>query len=218
VLKELAARNITHESDRLPALSGLAKFFQSHNAGKHLAGFWKEDILRSLLWSRAGQVVLKRLEDPRAPTWSPFSLVVIEKESIVYSVSDIPIKLLAGDVRRDARLVNVETVAYGNDTTSHVKMCALTLVGCTVPVGHIGSYWNSPYPVFDEEYNFGDEKEDWIYFLVSNYSGSAALVLRPSKKFDRCYERLGVVVRLSDSHSGYFSGWKKAMEVTITIV
>lgn len=174
VLNEFTARNITHESDRLPALSGLAKFFQSHKAGEYLAGFWKEDILLSLLWSRAYHVVFKRLEDLRAPTWSPISLVATEKKSIVDLVHDIPIYLLtkAGDIV--ARLVDVETVPYGEDPTGHVKMCALTLAGRMVPVGHLDSYFSTPDLDFDEEYEWGDEKGDWIFSSMRTYSNDQA--------------------------------------------
>ena len=43
-------RNITYESDRLPAISGLARYMQSTGAGEYLAGMWKEDFWESLLW------------------------------------------------------------------------------------------------------------------------------------------------------------------------
>jgi hypothetical protein len=43
-------RTITYESDRLPAISGLARYMQSTGAGEYLAGIWKEDLWESLLW------------------------------------------------------------------------------------------------------------------------------------------------------------------------
>jgi hypothetical protein len=221
ILKEFTARNITHESDPLPALSGLAKFFQSYKTGEYLAGFWKEDILRSLLWSRAYHVIFKRSEGQRAPTWSPFSLVAVEKKPIINLVHDIPINLLTGSGDIVARLVDVETVLFGTDPTGHVKKCALTLAGRMGPVGHLDSYSSTPHPIFDEEYKWGDEKDDWTFFIMraySNGSGSEALVLRPSKKFGGCYERLGVVVSQSDSYHGAFPIWEKAVESTITLL
>ncbi|CAG9987368.1 unnamed protein product [Clonostachys byssicola] len=60
--------NLTLESDRLPALSGIAARQHAITGDQYLAGFWKKDILRLLTW-----ICISRLaERPswRAPTWS----------------------------------------------------------------------------------------------------------------------------------------------------
>jgi hypothetical protein len=44
--------NLTYTSDTLPALAGLARKFQKELNDEYLAGLWRTDILRGLLWLR----------------------------------------------------------------------------------------------------------------------------------------------------------------------
>jgi hypothetical protein len=79
LLSTYSERAITRETDRLPALSGLAKLYMARlyksadHTGRYLAGFWKEDLLQSSLW-RIQPGHYRRASQYRAPTWSPFSL------------------------------------------------------------------------------------------------------------------------------------------------
>lgn len=74
-------RHITYESDRLPAISGMAKYMQSKGAGAYLAGMWKDDLWESLLWlpkpvwrdvvnDNLTSTYRKRSFPYSAPTWS----------------------------------------------------------------------------------------------------------------------------------------------------
>jgi hypothetical protein len=45
-------RALTKEDDRLPALGGIAVRFQKVTKSDYLAGLWKDDIIRGLLWCR----------------------------------------------------------------------------------------------------------------------------------------------------------------------
>ena len=78
-------RQITYESDRLPAISGMAHHMQSKGAGEYLAGMWKDDIWEGLLWlprpvwpqitnDNLTSTYRKRTSTYQAPTWSWFSL------------------------------------------------------------------------------------------------------------------------------------------------
>jgi hypothetical protein len=78
VVKDQSPRRFTYESDRLPALSGVVQVFSGIVRDKYLAGLWKEDLYRGLLWH--GQAVrdslLERMDALRAsagsaaPSWS----------------------------------------------------------------------------------------------------------------------------------------------------
>lgn len=46
--------DLTVATDRLPAISGLAKRFQSVLQDEYVAGLWKHDLLSGLLWCRSG--------------------------------------------------------------------------------------------------------------------------------------------------------------------
>ena len=64
---------LTNESDRLPALSGLAKRFSDVFHGSYLGGLWETDLPQALLWqacpSLYGRVSRVALQN-RIPTWS----------------------------------------------------------------------------------------------------------------------------------------------------
>jgi hypothetical protein len=68
-----AARQLSYESDRLPALSGVAKLVYDATGGKYLAGLWKEDLYHGLLWygqKTVRQSLAERLDALRASTGS----------------------------------------------------------------------------------------------------------------------------------------------------
>ncbi|KXJ95829.1 heterokaryon incompatibility protein-domain-containing protein [Microdochium bolleyi] len=97
LLEEYTTRNLTVESDKLPALAGAAALFQRPHKpstpATYLAGLWKEDLARGLLWGASYEHVPgrpvwgyqssdkcqalalpKRQGDDRAPSWSWASL------------------------------------------------------------------------------------------------------------------------------------------------
>jgi hypothetical protein len=62
--------NLTYGSDKLPAISALAKNMQDTTSweGEYLAGLWKNQLIDQLLWST--QYGARRSKDYRAPSWS----------------------------------------------------------------------------------------------------------------------------------------------------
>ena len=62
--------NLTRESDKLPAIAGLASRAANHLSKTYIAGLWKEDLPYCLLWyvSR-GHLVSARLQE-YVPSWS----------------------------------------------------------------------------------------------------------------------------------------------------
>ena len=74
IITDYTARYLTHENDKLPALSGIAKKIQSHSSDQYLSGLWKNDILQQLCW-KISTIILKPIDfqkpkDYRAPSWS----------------------------------------------------------------------------------------------------------------------------------------------------
>lgn len=74
IVEEFSIRRLTYDTDRLPAMSGLAKRFSRGplGLGSYLAGLWTEELALSLIWRPATSK-----EDGRpagtpyiAPTWS----------------------------------------------------------------------------------------------------------------------------------------------------
>ncbi|KAF2248862.1 HET-domain-containing protein [Trematosphaeria pertusa] len=50
VVTEYSRRDLTYQSDKLPALSGIAKAFQKNTGYTYLAGLWKEDLIAGIAW------------------------------------------------------------------------------------------------------------------------------------------------------------------------
>ena len=80
-VENYSARDLTSPSDRFPALSGLAKAFAGKTHDTYLAGIWRGDFHRGLLWHRsymgsapARTLKWSRPSEYRAPSWSWASL------------------------------------------------------------------------------------------------------------------------------------------------
>ncbi|KAH6703309.1 heterokaryon incompatibility protein-domain-containing protein [Leptodontidium sp. MPI-SDFR-AT-0119] len=77
IVRRYSSRNLTKESDKLPALSGLAHEYCARWGDEYLAGLWRKDLCRDLLWRRNERYALpepRRPEEYRAPSWSWASL------------------------------------------------------------------------------------------------------------------------------------------------
>jgi hypothetical protein len=55
--------NITKATDRLPALSGLARYLEQFQPGQYIAGLWEKDIAVQLAWMRR----YEKVRDPDPP-------------------------------------------------------------------------------------------------------------------------------------------------------
>ena len=78
IVQEYTSRDLTVDTDVLPALSGLAAAFQVLLADQYCAGLWKNDMIRSLIWGRgkprqslpSGLNQQAEPADSRIPSWS----------------------------------------------------------------------------------------------------------------------------------------------------
>jgi hypothetical protein len=79
IVEDYCLLDLTRESDRLPALSGLASRFKEHlpRNDRYLAGLWESDLGRDLLWESGGAGQTNgpnRERSSQAPSWSWASL------------------------------------------------------------------------------------------------------------------------------------------------
>lgn len=71
IVKNYARRVLTYSSDRLAALSGIAKVLHSRYQCNYLAGLWETDLVDGLCWSVLPQdETAERLQEYIAPSWS----------------------------------------------------------------------------------------------------------------------------------------------------
>jgi len=70
-IENYSRRDLTYESDKLPAISGYAQAVQEVIRGTYWVGIWKEDLLVGLLWSASSTRNRLRKPSPRGcPSWS----------------------------------------------------------------------------------------------------------------------------------------------------
>ena len=77
LVAKYSSRALTYSSDKLPALAGLASRVARSSSCTYLAGHWKEDLARTLLWTAGSMPLIgggRRHADYHAPSWSWASL------------------------------------------------------------------------------------------------------------------------------------------------
>jgi hypothetical protein len=70
ILENYTSRKMTNSSDAFPALAGLASEFNLHLHDEYVAGLWKTDLHRGLLWRIVEPETCKGATPYRAPSWS----------------------------------------------------------------------------------------------------------------------------------------------------
>jgi hypothetical protein len=82
VVEHFSSLRLTYESDRLPALLGVATVYQNRLKCNYLAGIWEVDLARGLLWdikryqTMQHQKCTRVLHQAAPPTWSWASLAL----------------------------------------------------------------------------------------------------------------------------------------------
>ncbi|KAH7085965.1 heterokaryon incompatibility protein-domain-containing protein [Paraphoma chrysanthemicola] len=76
IVDAYSRRNLSHLSDKLPAISGLARIIHDQKKAEYLAGFWREDLPFALLWfaDSMSDTTTQPATQWRAPSWSWASL------------------------------------------------------------------------------------------------------------------------------------------------
>ncbi|KAL5421399.1 hypothetical protein PMIN04_005637 [Paraphaeosphaeria minitans] len=77
IVRDYSARSLTYSTDRLPALSGVAREFSAmYEKSRYLLGQWSDDLHLGLLWSqtRPFPPSANTLAWPQVPSWSWASL------------------------------------------------------------------------------------------------------------------------------------------------
>lgn len=81
-----SSRAVTVESDKLIALSALAKKYQSILKDAYVAGLWRKDLIVGLIWGVNGERGMTRPESYCAPSWSWASI----KQGVFFPYSAPP--------------------------------------------------------------------------------------------------------------------------------
>ncbi|KAG7076122.1 HET-domain-containing protein [Colletotrichum scovillei] len=119
---EYTRRKLTVSDDKFSALSGLARTFSSALGDEYVAGLWKDDLVRGMLWNTVMQP--SKPKAWRAPSWS-------------WASSDAEI---AWDLRFSLPLIqkcsieNIHIEAAGSDPFGRLESAWIELRAVCVPV------------------------------------------------------------------------------------
>jgi hypothetical protein len=116
IVKEYSQRRLTFERDVLPAISGIAMQIQTKTNDTYLAGLWKTDLRRGLMWSTWPQRPASPCKAFRAPTWSWASI----KNSVTFA-GDEYVPLI--------RVINAECTLAGANPCGQVSDGLIVLYG-----------------------------------------------------------------------------------------
>ena len=121
LVNDYSALKLTFPSDRLPALSGIAKEFQKHHSDQYIAGMWESSIFQDMLWRVEGSNRNKKLAEWRAPSWSWVSV----GGTISYETNGF-----FGEGERLCEMLNIERTTVDGDPTSSLKSASMIISGC----------------------------------------------------------------------------------------
>ncbi|KAF5529306.1 het-domain-containing protein [Fusarium napiforme] len=207
LLEAFCPLKLSYESDRLPALSGLAHLWKSRGAGVYLAGLWQDDIVDSLIWIRFD--TFKQIhpwKDYRAPSWSPFALgYTLENQKPVSAKFEFPVDYQSMSTKY-AKVVDSCCVPDGKDEMGAVKDGYIILRTLVAEV-----YPEDPTSIlllkYECDWDRGREEAEGqviTLILLGSYEFSPdlegrehisprAIVTIPSRRHPGAYERIGIL-------------------------
>lgn len=153
MIHNYTTRAISYASDKLPAVSALASRVAQETGDEYLAGLWRSDLVRSLVWYRCVRHRFRsreaagpwRVDQPRpeiylAPSWSWASyLGVVEFQTAYASLYVLP----------SVKLIDAAVVVPGRNKYGEVESGSLTLL--------------SPLLTFEEHPPLFDVAKGWKY-------------------------------------------------------
>ncbi|KAH7319515.1 heterokaryon incompatibility protein-domain-containing protein [Rhexocercosporidium sp. MPI-PUGE-AT-0058] len=128
VIEDYSKRTFSRITDRFPALSGLASEMQAAHGGEYVAGAWREDLLRSLLWRRAPRSIgvppssplyksFPRPSEYRVPSWSWAAI----DQAVTYDLLTLHRSQIDQVAPTTARIESVTLVPNGLDPKGQLR-------------------------------------------------------------------------------------------------
>lgn len=161
IVEEYSMLAITKESDRLPALSGLASFLSPKLRSPYLAGLWRDHLTVGLLWHRCSVAYssCSRADLSQIPSWSWASLIRNQTQiEELNQLNHITYDEVRDGIIRDSRfeVVNAEChVIAGSNAFGRVSSGVISLRGALI----LAKY-NSPRRQVRPQLQFGEEMND----------------------------------------------------------
>ena len=130
IVQEYSDLKLTFESDRLPALAGIARFVEKFSPGRYIAGIWEKDLPYQLLWYvqiGGDGISMPSIDEPisRADIYSPsFSWISWTRE-VFYD--GIPEDFLVACEVEEVISTTPGANEYGQVSYAHIKLRGLLI-------------------------------------------------------------------------------------------
>ncbi|KAI1761627.1 HET-domain-containing protein [Hypoxylon sp. FL1150] len=112
-------RAMTHPEDKLPAISAVAAEFSKLSKDEYLAGLWRSNLARDLLWTTPDPVT-HRPKTWRAPTWSWASV----DDTILYDRPPPKDAIQLATIEEVSATPKTTTVPFGEVETGNLMITA----------------------------------------------------------------------------------------------
>ena len=212
VIEDYADKSLTKCTDKLPALSGLAKLI-SPSLGRYHAGIWEFNLVHGLLWESNWRRMDERNACHRHPSGSfvapSFSWASRQGGVTTFSRREDFISSTDCKAVYYAEVRQVECRPYGDDKFGEVTGGSLTLYTCGIPVAYGGEAndlgWmitlsgdgieESSFTLDTvEDKKLAQEREIFCVELMRSEVGLVdALVVVPSHHVRGAYQRIGCI-------------------------
>jgi hypothetical protein len=146
IVGDYSRTNVTYSTDRLVALSGLARAIQLQTGDDYIAGLWRSSFLRDLCWEienlKSSSDISLDTVQYRAPTWSWASLnVPVKFQSGRYPGINF---YILGYPAATIKIIRVDMVFSSNDPLgavdhASIRICTNFLIHLELIVGKDGS-------------------------------------------------------------------------------
>jgi hypothetical protein len=121
VVQNYSSRNLTVESDKLPALASCSCAIQALNKGIYYARLWERTLTNGLLWQSVDGKAASRPKEYRSPSWSWAAINEEVKCCITGTHDALSTKLI--------KTLSGEAEYLGSDVFGQVKAMPLVLEG-----------------------------------------------------------------------------------------
>jgi hypothetical protein len=136
IVEEYSRMKLSHQTDRLPAFSGIARIIQRCTGDEYVGGLWKQDLTAGLMWQAVGvnrtSTKWSGLPEYIAPSWSWASL-----DGVVRTLSPQRRHLL------QLEIISVETRLTTTNTLGEISSASLTARGPLKEVSIINANINA---------------------------------------------------------------------------
>ncbi|KAI1329207.1 heterokaryon incompatibility protein-domain-containing protein [Xylariaceae sp. FL0255] len=190
--------SLTKETDRLPAMSGMASRMPREIVGDYIAGLWTGDLLEELFWSPRSDIPTpKHYEEWVGPSFSWVSL---------FCNCDWGLRDLGEGAKRVAEIIDAQSTPATIDPLGKVKSAFIRL-RARIAKTRKDVYKGRPRDKYNQQYDpyRFDTEEDWdiyeggkiTFFAVEisyRHDHTRALLVRNSERTKGSFERVGYVV------------------------